>query len=360
MGRLIRSMKGATIAIIPIVMILFSLFGAIFGFAEETIPFMPIFVSLMVASGFDSITGVAVVLCGAGAGVSAAFMNPFTVQVAQGIAELPLMSGVGFRFIMYICMVTLTIAVVMRYAIKVKKNPQLSSMYEFDKTRTDVVNLSELPDFGTKEKLIIVVFLSSIILLIFGVVKNGWYIDEIAALFLGMSMIVAVIAKMGFNNYAICLGKGMAEIAAGALVVGFARGVLVVMNDGNILHTLLHSAAGFLENLPSTISAIGMYFFQCILNFIVPSGSGQAAVSMPIMAPLSDLVGVTRQTSVLAYQLGDGISNIFTPTSGYFMAALSLAKVPWQKWAKWILPLICLQYILGAIFIVIAQSIGLQ
>ena len=360
MGRMIKALKGSSILIIPVIMFLFSLCGSVFGMAEETIPFIPIFVSLCIAMGYDSITGTAIVFCGAGAGFAGAFMNPFTIQVAQGIAQLPLLSGMSFRVVMYICMVVLAIAFVMIYARKVKKNPQLSSMHEFDKTREDVIDLEALPAFGIREKLILVVFLASIILLIWGVIKKGWYMDEIAALFFAMSMIVAAIGKLGFNNYAVTLGKGMADIASGALVVGFARGILVVMYDGQILHTILHGAAALLDGLPATVSAIGMYIFQCLLNFIVPSGSGQAAVSIPIMAPLADLVGVTRQTACIAFQLGDGISNIFTPTSGYFMAGLALAKVPWSKWAKWILPLIGLQYLLGAIFVIAAQMIGLQ
>ena len=232
-------------------------------------------------------------------------------------------------------------------------------MHEFDKTREESVDLDSLPEFGGKEKAILIVFVASIIILVYCVIQYGWYMDEIAALFLCMSFIVATIAGMGFNNYANVLGKGMADIASGALVVGFARGILVVMNDGQILHTILQAAASGLSKLPSMVSAVGMYIFQCLLNFIVPSGSGQAAVSMPIMAPLGDLVGVTRQTACLAFQMGDGISNIFTPTSGYFMAGLAIAKVPWSKWAKWILPLIGLEYLLGAIFIVIAQAMQL-
>ena len=265
----------------------------------------------------------------------------------------------SFRIVMYVCMVIMTTIVVMLYATKVKKNPQLSPMYEFDQTREDVADLDSLPAFGGREKVILLVFLASIILLIYGVIKKGWYMDEIAALFFGMSMIVAFIGKLGFNGYANALAKGMADIAGGALVVGFARGILIVMNDANILHTILHGAAGLLQGLPAMVSAVGMYIFQCLLNFIVPSGSGQAAVSMPIMAPLADLVGVTRQTACIAFQLGDGISNIFTPTSGYFMAGLALAKVPWSKWAKWILPLIGLQYLLGMIFVIVAQVIQL-
>lgn len=360
MGRMIKAMKDKTLLLIPIIMFLFSLCGSVFGMAEETIPFIPIFVSLMIAAGFDSITGVAVVLCGASAGFAGAFINPFTIQVAQGIAELPLLSGMSFRIVMYICMVILSVAMVMRYAVKVRKNPQISVMHDFDKTREDVADLDALPAFGGREKLILVVFLAAIILLVYGVIKMGWYMDEIAALFLGMSMIVAAIGGLGFNGYANALSKGMADIAGGALVVGFARGILVVMTDGNILYTILHGAASLLNGLPAMVSAAGMYVFQCLLNFIVPSGSGQAAVSMPIMAPLADLVGVTRQTACIAFQLGDGISNIFTPTSGYFMAGLALAKVPWSKWAKWFLPILGLQYLLGLIFVLVAQGIGLQ
>lgn len=360
MGRMIRALKDRAIIIIPIVMFLFSICGSVFGMSEETLPFIPIFVSLCIAMGYDSLTGTAVVFCGAAAGFSGAFINPFTVQVAQGIAEVPLLSGMGFRIVMYAAFTILTIAMVMRYAVKVKKRPEASLMYDVDKTREDIVDLDALPAFGGREKAILVVFLITVILLVYGVIEYGWYMDEIAALFLAMSFIVALIHRMGINNYATVLGKGMADIASGALIVGFSRGILVVMTDGNILHTILHAAANLLEGLPATLTAFGMYIFQCLLSFIVPSGSGMAAVSMPIMAPLSDLVGITRQTAVVAFQLGDGISNILTPTSGYFMAGLALARIPWIKWAKWFLPLVGLQYILGAIFVVAAQIMQLQ
>lgn len=358
-GRLLSILKGKTWVIIPIIIILFSLGGAVFGMSEETIPFIPIFVSLCIAMGYDSITGAAIVLCGSSAGFAGAFMNPFTMQVAQGIAELPLMSQMGFRVVIYIVMVSVTSVFVLRYASKIKRDPQKSCMYKFDRSREDMIDLDRLQAFGAKEKAILLVFVGSIALLIYGVIQWGWYMDEISAVFLGMSMIVAVIAKMTPNEYAAVLGKGMAEIAGGALVVGFARGVLVILTDGNILHTILHAASVLLGSLPSMVSAVGMYIFQCLLNFMVPSGSGQAAVSIPIMAPLGDLVGVTRQTACIAFQLGDGISNIFTPTSGYFMAALALAKIPWAKWAKWILPLIGIQYGIGAIFVIIAQVMQL-
>ena len=357
-GKITMKMRGKERAIIPIIVIVFSLGGAVFGMAEETLPFIPIMVTLAIALGFDSLTGIGMVLAGAGAGFAGAFMNPFTVGVAQGIAELPLFSGMGYRIVGYVIMVTLVTVFLYRYAGKVKANPQLSSMYEVDIKRDDVLDLDSLKELTNSRKLVLTTVVGTIALLIFGVINYGWYIQEIAALFMGMAIVAALAGNLGFNGFAENLLNGFANLAGGALVVGFARAILVVLTNGHILDTILYSSSSALMQLPSAVSAVGMYVFQCLLNFIVPSGSGQAAVSIPILAPLSDLVGVTRQTAVLAYQFGDGISNIFTPTSGYFMAGLALAKIPWQKWAKWILPLILLEYLAAGILVFIAHSIN--
>ncbi|SHJ36958.1 Uncharacterized membrane protein YfcC, ion transporter superfamily [Dethiosulfatibacter aminovorans DSM 17477] len=357
-GKITMKMRGKERTIIPIIVIVFSLGGAVFGMAEETLPFIPIMVTLAIALGFDSLTGIGMVLAGAGAGFAGAFMNPFTVGVAQGIAELPLFSGMGYRIVGYVTMVTLVTVFLYRYAGRVKANPQLSSMYEVDINRDDVLDLDSLKELTTSRKLVLMTVVGTICLLIFGVINYGWYIQEIAALFMGMAIVAALAGRLGFNGFAENLLNGFANLAGGALVVGFARAILVVLTKGHILDTILYSSSNLLLQLPSAVSAVGMYVFQCLLNFIVPSGSGQAAVSIPILAPLSDLVGVTRQTAVLAYQFGDGISNIFTPTSGYFMAGLALAKIPWQKWARWILPLILLQYLTAGILVFIAHSIN--
>lgn len=358
-GRVCQLLGKRTLLLLPVIVLLFSMGGAVFGMSEETIPFIPIFVSLCIAMGYDSITGTAIVFCGAAAGYAGAFMNPFTLQVAQGIAGLPILSGMGYRIVMYISYLVLTCAFIMFYASRIKKNPEKSPMFHEDRAREDIIDLNNLKTFRAQEKAILAVFAVSIVLLVVGVIRWGWYMDEISALFIGMAMVIALLARMTPNQFAVTFGEGMAGIASGALVIGFARGLLVVMTDGNILHTILHAVASALDRLPSAVSALGMYVFQCLLNFLVPSGSGQAAVSIPIMAPLGDLVGVTRQTACIAFQLGDGISNIFTPTSGFFMAGLALARIPWTKWAKWILPLIGMQYALGAVFVVIAHMIGL-
>jgi len=356
--RLSKVLAGRETLIVPIVMIIISLASATMGASEEMMPLIPIMVALAIAVGFDSITGCAMIISSCASGFAGAFMNPFTVGVAQGIAELPPMSGAAFRVVMYICITSSSIIIISRYAQKVKKNPTLSSMYEFDLTRDGIVDEKEV-NFGIREKLSLLAFVITLGILVYGVTQEGWYFTEIGALFLGMSIVVAIISNMGLDGYGTSLANGMTNVASGALVVGIATGILVVLNEGNIMDTMLHAAATLLSNLPSQVSAIGMYIFQCLLNFLVPSGSGQAAITMPILAPLGDLVGVTRQTAVICFQLGDGISNAITPTSGVLMASLALGKVPWGKWAKFYLPILLVHYAIGLVFVLVAQFMHL-
>lgn len=358
LGRLAKVASGKELLLIPIIICVFSLGSATAGLAEEMILFVPIMVGLARALGFDSLTGVAMALCGTAAGYAGAISTPFTVCVAQSIAGVPLLSGAWFRVIVFICMVTPIIVHVMHHASKVKKNPQLSPVYETDKDRAYSVDFDSLPPFGVRQKIILVLFIIALILEAVGVLQFGWYLNEISAVFLGVSILAAIIGKVGFNKYAEVFCKGMCDMAGGALLVGFASAVMIVLQDGNVLNTILHGVSGLLEGAPATVGALGMYVFQCLLNFLVPSGSGQAAIAMPIMAPLADLIGVTRQTAVLAFQIGDGISNSILPTSGIFIAALSMVGISWQKWAKWLLPAILVQYALGAGLIVVAQMIG--
>ena len=333
--------------------------GVVFGMAEETLPFIAIMVMLAMSMGFDSITGAAIALVGACTGVSCSSMSPFTCGVAQSIAELPLLSGWQFRMCALVFMFAISCSYVYRYAMKVRKNPQLSVMYEIDRQRTDTLDLNKLEKLTGKHKAVLVIFFGMMILLVFGVMKLGWGITQMSSLFLASSILTAIVFRMKLNEYAKVFAEGLESLAVGATVVGLSRAVLVILTDGNVIDTILFSSANVLSQIPATISSLGIYIFQCLLNFLIPSGSGQAAVSIPILAPLGDLINVTRQTTVVAFQLGDAISNILTPTSGYFMAALSLAKIPWEKWVKWILPLIGLQYLGGAIVVIIAQLIHL-
>lgn len=356
MGRLTTTMQGKEIYVIPVFMILFAIGGATFGMSEEAIPFMLILVPLAIKMGFDSMTGAAIVLIGAHAGFTAAFINPFTVGVAQSIAGVPMFSGMGVRFVFWLIFVGISIAYVMIYANKVKKNPEISLMYEDDQKEA----LNE-PETGIVERatkrhaLIIGVLGLTLIGLALGVIFLDWYVNEIAALFFIMGLVVGLIGRLPLNRIADAFIKGCQDLALGALVVGFAYSILIILENSNTIDTILNFAANTISSWPGYLSAIGMFGIQSILNFIVPSGSGQAALTMPIMAPLADLVDVSRQTAVLAFQMGDGISNIVTPTSGAFMAALAVAKVPWVRWIKWILPLILIHYALGVIFVTIAH-----
>lgn len=348
-------MNGKEIFLIPVLMIFFALGGAVFGMAEETIPYIMIITPLALMLGYDSITGAAIVLGGASAGFSAAFMNPFTVGVAQGIAELPIYSGFATRIVFWVIFVGVSITYVMLYARKIKKDPTKSIMYEEDKKRNVEHPQGNQEAITTRQIVILGILILTIIVLAFGVMEFGWYIKEIAGLFFLMGIVMGIVAKMPVNEIAESFVKGCEVLVLGALVVGFAYAILVVLQDGKIMDTILNGLASVVSGLPSSFSAIGMYISQALLNFIVPSGSGQAALSMPIMTPLADLVGVSRQTAVLAFQFGDGISNIFTPTSGYFMAGLAAAGITWTKWVRWVWPLILIQYALGAIFITIAH-----
>ncbi len=358
---LTKVLVGKERLIIPIMMLVFALGAGMLGLIEEFLPFIPIMVLLCLGLGFDSLTGAGIVLIGAGAGFAGAFMNPFTVGIAQGIAELPLFSGLGFRLIIWAVITLIGIIFVYNYAGKVKKNPQLSPVYEEDLKKREnlVLDNNELEGMESSHKRVLVVILLFFALLAWGVLTQGWYILEIAALFLGMGIVAGVVGSLSADNIAEAFVDGAKELTMAALIVGIARGILVVLEEGFIIDTVLNGMATTLQVLPAYFTAIGMYFFQVLLNIIVPSGGGQAALSMPIMAPLSDIVGVTRQTAVVAYQLGDGFTNVWSPTSGFFMAGLGLAGVLWNKWARWFLPCLLIWIVAGAILVTIAHLIQL-
>ncbi|WP_042220577.1 YfcC family protein [Oceanobacillus manasiensis] len=354
-GSLSRKMAGKELWIIPVVMLFFSVGGATFGMAEEAIPFILIMVPVALMMGFDSMVGTAVILVGVYSGFTAAFMNPFTVGVAQGIAELPTFSGMGVRFIFWLVYLGVNITYVMVYARKVKNDPMKSIVYEEDRKREKQTNTLDQPTLSKRQIAILAILIITLVGLALGVTLQHWYITEIAGLFLLMGVLIGIVARMKVNKIAESFVKGCEELVLGALVVGFAYAILVVLQDTNTIDTILYAVSNVVSGLPSSLSAIGMYFTQSVLNFIVPSGSGQAALSMPIMTPLGDLLGVDRQTAVLAFQFGDGISNIFAPTAGVLMAALAIARISYVKWIKWIWPLILIQYALGAIFVTIAH-----
>ena len=209
----------------------------------------------------------------------------------------------------------------------------------------------------TRHKWVLLVFLLNFIVLVFGVTKYGWFLTEIAGLFLFFAIIIGLVGGKSPNDIADHFVKGAGNLIGGALIIGFAQAILVLLNSAGLMDTILYYSSAAIDSLPSTFTTIGMFFLQMFLNFFIPSGSGQAALTMPIMAPLSDLVGITRQTAVLAFQLGDGISNMIFPTSGFFMAGLALAGIPWGRWIKWIFPFILIEITIAIVALMIAQWI---
>ena len=353
-GTVVKAMAGKEKLIIPIVMFIFSLAGAILGIAEEVLPFYPIMIALALALGFDSITGTAMVLLGAGAGFAGAFANPFTIGIAQGISGLPLFSGFAFRVVTYVIILGVTIIYVYRHASKVQKNPESSPTYEEDQKRQHKLDLSQLKEMTGKHKRVFLVLIVGIIFLALGVGLWGFYINELTALFLIIGITAGLAGGLKPNQIAEEFIKGAQELVYGALIIGLATTIMVVMEEGSILDTTIYSLANLVEGLPTVLSGIGMFFVQTLINIFVPSGSGQAAVSMPIMAPMADVVGITRQSAVLAFQFGDGFTNVISPTSGYFMAALAIAGIRWEVWAKWMLPLFLIWSAIGAVLVSIS------
>jgi uncharacterized ion transporter superfamily protein YfcC len=313
----------------------------------------------MIALGFDSVVAASVALIATTAGFTTGVLNPINTGLAQKISEIPVYSGIGLRAALFAIIVMTGILYVIRYAKKVQKNPESSLVYEEDQEKRELYRNANRNSIhkATKRQAVASGFtLVFFLLLIYGVLMDGWFMLEMSGLFIIMGIVVGLIA--GLKATEICEGfnEGFREVLVGAMIVGVARAVAVVMEDGQIMDTIVYSLGTIVGQFPSILSAIGMFSVQLLFNFLVPSGSGQALVTMPIMAPLSDILGITRQTAVLAFQLGDGLGNILFPTSGYFMATLALAGVAWQKWVRFYLPLFFIWVLVAIVFLIIAQS----
>ncbi|MDP3487794.1 MAG: C4-dicarboxylate ABC transporter permease [Bacillota bacterium] len=359
--RLALKLKDRANLIIPVMMAVFAVGGATIGMAEETIVFIPIAIALARALGFDALTGVGMIVMGAAAGFSAGVANPFTVGVAQSIAEVPMYSGAPFRLVMLATFLATGAFYVMRYAKKVKLNPELSLVEDLEKAeKGQGVDLTNVPAFTTRHILVLLTFVVGMGVMIYGVKVHEWYIQELATIFLMMGIFASLIGGSSPSQSAGDFVAGAKELVFGALIVGCARAILVVMTNGNIIDTVVHSLATSISGFPGGIAAILMYAVQVIINTFIPSGSGQAATTMPIMAPLADIIGLTRQTAVTAFHLGDGITNSIIPTSATLMSVLAISKIPYEKWFKWVLPIMGMWLGAGAIFMILSTLLHLQ
>jgi uncharacterized ion transporter superfamily protein YfcC len=356
---LVRRVGSRLGLIVPVLTLVFAIGGGTIGIAEETLVFLPALLILARSLGYDSLVGGGMALVGANAGFAAAFMNPFTVGVAQGIVGLPLFSGIGFRLVLWAVMTAVTIVFLTRYAARVRAKPGISLMRELDLKRESVAAAEPDSRFTGRHFTVLAVTVLALVALVFGAIQWQWGLLELSGLFFGLAVVAGPVGGLSLDDTARSFIQGAQDMTYAGLVVGLARGSLVVLRDAHVIDTMTQAMAAVVQTWPSSISVVGIYFMQNLLHFIVPSGSGQAAVSMPILAPLGDLVGITRQTNVLAYQLGNGLTNVFIPTQGYFMAALGILRIPWEKWVRWLLPLLLTWLVIGMTAVVIAQAVHL-
>ncbi|GKV57848.1 hypothetical protein NCCP2222_37950 [Sporosarcina sp. NCCP-2222] len=343
--------------LIPLLVLIFSLLGTLIGSAEDTLVYIAIIVPMTMALRMDALTGFAIVMLGTLAtGFVTGITNPFNVAVAQSIAELPIYSGMGMRIAIYVVFYLLTVFYIYFHARKVKRDPSKGVYGKFNPD--EQIEIDRNFKMSLRHKLALLVLLLNFIALVVGVIKFQWYISEIGGIFLLSAIIMGVIGKLSPNQMANGFIAGAREMVAGALIIGIAQTILVITKNGGLLDTILFYASSLVGHLPASINAVGMFIMQLFLNFIVPSGSGQAALTMPIMTPLADLIGVTRQTAVFAFQMGDGISNMVIPTSGVLLAGLAIAGIPFTKWVKWVFPYFLMQVVIAIIFLIIAQAIN--
>jgi uncharacterized ion transporter superfamily protein YfcC len=347
--------KALRVLLIPVVMLIFSLGGGVWGMCEETMPFILVFVPLALSLGYDTITGVAMCFVGAAAGFAGAFFNPFTVGIAQGIAGLPMYSGLGYRVIVWAVGTAIAIAVVMRYAARIHKNPALSPTFEEDREKRKKLSVDgpvlDRVALTTRQRLVLGVFAAGFGVMVFGILKYQWYIDEIGGVFLAMGILSGLAGGLKGDEFGRSFVEGAKDMVNAALIIGTARAILIVAQDGKIMDTILAGLAGAISRFSPVISAQIMFVSQCVINFFVHSGTAQAALTIPIMAPLGDLVGITRQTAVLAFQFAEYINPVL-PTSGVTMGVLGLAGLRWEKWAKWMVPLLILWVLFAALALI--------
>ena len=335
---------------------LFALGSATVGMAEEYLPFVPLLVTLCLALKLDAVVAVGIVYAGAAVGYACAPLNPFTVLVAQDVAGLPLTSGQPVRWALLVVCAAIGIHHVLRYAARLRADPGASLVADVDYSTG-----FELPadvQVTARRLAAAAVLAAGVALFVHGVAARGWYLAELSAVFLGSGLLAAAAGGLGPNRAARAFLEGAARMTSTALLIGFARAIQVVLSEARVIDTIVDGLAAPLAALPAPAAALGMLAVQTACNLFIPSGSGQAYVTMPIMAPLADLTGVTRQTAVLAYQFGDGFTNMLVPTNALLMGMLGLARIPYPRWAAFVVPLLVKLYAVAALALVAAVALG--
>ena len=353
LGSMIQKHEKYEKTLVIAIMTIFSLAGGMLGTAEEALPFYPIIISLALSMGYDKITGVAILLLGTGSGFAAGFLNPFTTGIAQNLSELPMYSGIVLRMVAHAIFLSTAIIYVLRYIKKIKKEKK----QDFE-TEEDYADVNMPTHLNARQKRVVAVVILAFGILLAGVLKYNFQILDIVTVFFGMAVISGLIGGLKPGRISSEFVKGASNLAYGALIIGFAKGITVVMNHGQIIDTIINFLSRQIEGFNLIESVIGIFVIQTIISVFISSGSGQAAATIPIMKTVADKAGVTRQSGVLAFQFGDGITNLIAPTSGYVIAALALADIEWRDWARWFSPLYVIWLLEGITVLIISALIN--
>lgn len=362
MGRVVRRFKNKDILIIPIAMVLFALGGTSFGMAEETLPFFAIFMPIMMAMGFDSMTAFMVVFVGARTGYIASTINPFNVLIAQGILGIQGNPQLWLRMIAWVVLTAVAITWVVLYARSVKKNPESSITFEDDIAKKVEFAADESAldaEFTGRQKGVLAVFIAGMCLIIWGLVTQGWYMNEISAVFLAMGLLAGVIAGFSQDVIAQEFVAGIADFAFSAIVVGLARGILVIASDGMIIDTILNALATGLGGIPAVLFTTLLYAVENLLAILVPSSSGLAALTAPIFGPLTELMGLNPEAAVWALSMGSATMSLICPTSAILVAGLGVCKIKLGQWWKTVWKFFLVVSLINIVFVAISGLIAL-
>ena len=356
LGKMVRRFGHQPYALLFAAMFAFTAASATLGMAEEYIPFAIILISVCVALKMDAVTAIGTMVIGYGIGYAIAITNPFTLLIAQDIAGLQPTSGIEYRLILAVPLLAVGFHHVWSYANKVRIDPKKSLVYGVE--TSSAADLHETPDLTRRHAGVLAATLLVLVCMVAGIYQYGWYLVELGAIFVALTIAAGIISGIGINKTASVFANGAAELTTTALLIGFARGIGLILEDGQVLHTVVHALATPLSFAGSEIAAVGMLLIQSILNFFIPSGSGQAFVTMPLMAPIGDLVGVSRQISVLAYQFGDGLMNMIVPTNAVLMGILGLSGISYDRWFRFIYPVILKLLVICALALTAAVWFG--
>lgn len=361
-GRLLELFSGKPSLLVAGGVIVFAVGSSTIGMAEEYLPFVPVVLALCLGLGFDAVTAIGIICVGYGVGYGAAIFNPFTVVIAQGVAGVELTSGWAFRLAMTVVLVTVGVHHVLSYARRVRADPSRSLVADVEPDLS--LKLQEHPKLTLRHGLILLLTTAAVVLIVYGLSTQlsdwHWYVEQMGAVFLALTILFCLIAKVSPDRAAKEFCKGAAELTTTALLIGFARAIVVVLEQGQVIDTIINGIATPLQATGPYIASVGMFVVQSLCNLFIPSGSGQAYVTMPIMAPLADLVGVSRQISVLAYQMGDGFTNILVPTNAVLVGILAMARIPYDRWVRFIFPFMLKIWVVGSLALVTAVWLGVQ